>query len=279
MAMRFLRAMWVVGPGEARAVQGSMPAPALGPPLTAPQGSAPRPAGSWDSTRSWPGPASVSPGCLPGQATPQQVPGMILVPMSYPPPGRQSVQKMASPGATPCPSPRAVCPVLHQCPRCVCLRSVWQGWRPDGSGSPRELPASDVDELVGSADTSGRHISWWVGLGEQAPEPATRASLGPKLPFLGTFGSTFTNGWAETKAQTQKGAGQAPRLQGRAGTGQEPKSPQPNPPKPILESRVQVEAPCSLWPPAGAPLLAGDLQAHLPLRGMPHPMVSARAGG
>lgn len=78
--------------------------PAPGPPLTAPQGSAPRLAGSWGSTRSWPGPASVSPGCLPGQAIPQQVPGMILVPMPYPDLGAICAEN-GQPGVLPCSHP------------------------------------------------------------------------------------------------------------------------------------------------------------------------------
>ena len=117
---------------------------APGPPLTAPQGSAPRPAGSWGSTRSWPEPASGSPGCLPGQATPQQVPGMILVPMPYSHLGGNLCIKWPAWGATLSASPQALCPAPHQCPRCVCLQSVWQGWRPDGSGSPHSLQSRVV---------------------------------------------------------------------------------------------------------------------------------------
>ena len=71
-------------------------------------------------------------------------------------------------------------------------------------------------------------MSWWGvqtpaagtslggGLGERAPEPAPRASLGPSC-HLGTLGSTFTNGWPETKAQTQDGGWVGPEAEGRAG--------------------------------------------------------------
>lgn len=75
------------------------------PPLTAPQGSAPRPAGSLGSTHSWPGPASVSHGCLPGQATPQQVPGMTPDTHASCPPGWHSAQKTASQRCHPIPVP------------------------------------------------------------------------------------------------------------------------------------------------------------------------------
>lgn len=40
--------------------------------------------------------------------------------------------------------------------------------------------------------------------------------LGPSC-HLGTLGSTFTNGWPETKAQTQDGGWVGPEAEGRAG--------------------------------------------------------------
>ena len=83
MAMR-LQGKWWQPQGEAGhgAAKGRvMPHPQ--PPLTAPQECAPQPAGSVGSRRSWPAPASVSHGCLLGQAGPQLVPNMRPGPVPH----------------------------------------------------------------------------------------------------------------------------------------------------------------------------------------------------
>lgn len=132
---------------------GTCPPPA---PLTAPQGCAPRPAASVGSRRSWPAPASASHGCLRGQGRPQQGPRAHLASISC--------RKQPAREALPLP-PQSPLWAPHQCPRCVCRQSAWQGWQPGGSGSPRSLQ--------GEGEGEGRL---------RAPELAPGVSLGLSRP-------------------------------------------------------------------------------------------------
>lgn len=126
-------------------------------PLTAPRGFAPQPAGSVGSTRSWPGPASVSLGCLRGHTVPQQGLGMSPGPILHAHLATFFIEESRPevPSHPPPPVPSVGAP--HQCPQCVCRQSVWREWQPGGSGSLHSLQGWEV-----------RRVGWERGLQRQA---------------------------------------------------------------------------------------------------------------